>query len=397
MKNKKYNILIINTLYYPLRVGGAEKSVQFLAESLAARGHAVSVATLGTEQVLTKNIFNNVTVYRLPIANIYHPTQAGTARSAYKFLWHIKDIYNYNMYNYIYKIMQDTLPNIVHTHNIAGFSVAIWAAAKRLGLPLIHTLRDYYLACPKTTMFANGKNCAKPCLQCQMFSAYKRQASKHVDIVTGVSAFVLRRHLKLNYFPYSKIKVIYNPYGQHPIERRGLPTSAGIRFGFIGAINQAKGIERLLAAYAKVRNAPGALLVAGKGTEEYMQHLTIQYPDTSFEFLGFVQPADFFSRINVLVVPSLWHDPAPRVVLEAMSYGVPVIGSNRGGIPELVGDAGWVFDPDHPDELRELMEHLARNPGIVEEYSRRALKHVAAFDADTSVQEYIDVYHSVIR
>ena len=136
--------------------------------------------------------------------------------------------------------------------------------------------------------------------------------------------------------------------------------------------------------------------VAGRAPRKYKEYLQAEYSKLSIEWEGFVAPAELFSKINVLIVPSLWHDPAPRVVLEAMSYGIPVIGSARGGIPELIGDAGWVFDPDIPGELEARMEYVLQNPDVVEEYSQRALERVSKFDIETSVRKYIEIYQSLL-
>lgn len=55
-----------------------------------------------------------------------------------------------------------------------------------------------------------------------------------------------------------------------------------------------------------------------------------------------------FAATKILLVPSLWHDSGPRVSVEALSMGIPAVVSNRGGLPELVGDAGIVIDPPAP-------------------------------------------------
>ena len=68
--------------------------------------------------------------------------------------------------------------------------------------------------------------------------------------------------------------------------------------------------------------------------------------DKRIRWLGFVNQAQFFQEIDILVVPSIWHDTAPLVILEAYSHGIPVLGSNRGGIPELIcPDTGWSMNP----------------------------------------------------
>ncbi len=69
-------------------------------------------------------------------------------------------------------------------------------------------------------------------------------------------------------------------------------------------------------------------------------------------------------RADVLVVPSRWPDPCPLTVGEGMATGVPVVAARSGGIPELLGDAGVLFDPARPAELAEALARLAEDPEL---------------------------------
>lgn len=94
-----------------------------------------------------------------------------------------------------------------------------------------------------------------------------------------------------------------------------------------------------------------------------------------------------FAATRVLLVPSLWHDSGPRVVVEALSHGIPSVVSNRGGIAELVGDAGIVIDPPAPLVQHhwlvppiteaipwvEALRHLLHDPLFYEQYHQAAL------------------------
>jgi glycosyltransferase involved in cell wall biosynthesis len=73
---------------------------------------------------------------------------------------------------------------------------------------------------------------------------------------------------------------------------------------------------------------------------------------------------DFFSRIDCLVVPSEWLDPAPLVVNEARARGIPVIGARIGGIPELVSErsASLLFPAGDAAALRGRLEAFAGDP-----------------------------------
>jgi glycosyltransferase involved in cell wall biosynthesis len=110
------------------------------------------------------------------------------------------------------------------------------------------------------------------------------------------------------------------------------------------------------------------LLIAGRGEEQYEKGLRERYGDADdIKFLGFIKPADFFAQVDVAIVPSLWNDTLPSVVFESLGYGVPVVGSRRGGIPEMVLDGvnGLVFEPDDPASLVSAIVKLRDDPALL--------------------------------
>lgn len=109
-------------------------------------------------------------------------------------------------------------------------------------------------------------------------------------------------------------------------------------------------------------------------------------------FLGFVTPEAFYPNVDVVVVPSLLHESLSRAVLEAHSFARPVIGATRGGIPEALGDAGWLFDPDDGDALVRIMKQLVDQPEVIAEKSVLARSRAARFSPANIVVEYERVY-----
>ncbi|MBV6623399.1 MAG: glycosyltransferase family 4 protein [Rivularia sp. (in: Bacteria)] len=392
-------IFLINTLYHPNIVGGAERSVQFLAESLVQEGYeAVVVTTIdGKDKV---DYLNGVKVYYLSLKNLYHPYvnhKETKVNSALKPLWHTFDIYNPLMAAKVEKIIVAERPDLVHTNNIAGFSVAIWQLIKKLRLPLVHTLRDYYLICSrKYIMFRNGQNCESPCFDCKAYSFAKRQVSNSVDVVIGISQFILDRHLNLNYFSQTSCqKVIYNSYQAKAYSRT---ESSRLRLGYLGRIEQAKGFYFLLQTLQKLSNQNWELNVGGRITDEKIANLRSRYPLPNVNYLGFVKPEVFFSEIDVLVVPSLWQEPLGRIVLEAYAYGVPVIGSNRGGIPEIIdsGSTGFVFNPEREETLLEIIEKFMDNRNLSFKMGKNALTKSHLFSNKTILNSYMETYKNSI-
>jgi hypothetical protein len=98
-------IAIINTLYAPNQIGGAEKSVQTLAENLCLTGNKVLVICLGKES--SSYHLNGVLVKVLKIENSYWPFELGVKKAYQKFLWHLKDASNTKYENTIGKFLSD--------------------------------------------------------------------------------------------------------------------------------------------------------------------------------------------------------------------------------------------------------------------------------------------------
>ncbi|WIF05248.1 glycosyltransferase [Serratia sp. B1] len=125
------NILIVNTLYAPFKVGGAEVSVQLLAEELVSKGDRVRVVCLHDEKFRKQTEINGVEVVYLPLKNLYWPFSNEQKGKLSKVVWHLVDNFNPMMGKAFSRELDDFNPDVVHTNNISGFSVAIWDCVKK--------------------------------------------------------------------------------------------------------------------------------------------------------------------------------------------------------------------------------------------------------------------------
>ena len=117
------HVLLINTLYPPDSVGGAERSVSLIARALVRLGVRVSVLCLTRGEAATAQE-DGITVMRRPLRNLYWAF--GTPRTALKYVWHAVDTYNPLMTPAVTRAIDEAAPDIVHTHNLSGFSVSAW-------------------------------------------------------------------------------------------------------------------------------------------------------------------------------------------------------------------------------------------------------------------------------
>lgn len=391
-------IAYINSFYAPDEVGGAEKSVRFLAEAMVRQGHEACVITLGPERATSE--LNGVRIERLPIANVYDPLDASPKPGWKKLLWHGLDSYNIKGAKAVGLVLDQWQADVAHTNNVAGFSVAVWQQLAARRIPIVHTLRDYYMLCPNTAMFKGGKPCETRCTECRVLGTPRAHATRLVHTVIGNSHFILNKHKAYGLFPQAQADVIYNAYA--PAEHCP-PRTPGqaIRFGYIGRIAPTKGVETLIDA-AKLAMSSGPafeVLIGGDGDEAYIDSLKRRARGLPVRFLGRVKPEDFYTQLDWTVVPSLWDEPLARVIFESFCHSVPVIGSSTGGTPELVqeGRNGHLFEAGNAHQLADIMAKASPAGGDASVWRSACLEGASIFAPAYVCGRYVTAYQQAAQ
>ncbi|MBK1620623.1 hypothetical protein CKO42_19760 [Lamprobacter modestohalophilus] len=174
-----------------------------------------------------------------------------------------------------------------------------------------------------------------------------------------------------------------------------------LRVAFVGRADPVKGLHVLIDA---VRSLPQSLPIevgffGPYWSEAYGVGLARQVRgDGRFQTPEQLAPTDLMQRLaayDVCVVPSLWLETGPLVVLEAFAAGLPVVGSRLGGIAELVSDGqdGLLFEPGNAAELATCLRHLADEPALLERL-RSGIRQPRTM-ADVA-REMADLYRELI-
>jgi glycosyltransferase involved in cell wall biosynthesis len=182
--------------------------------------------------------------------------------------------------------------------------------------------------------------------------------------------------------------------------------SASQRFvaGYVGRLVEEKGVDLFLEALAGLEGRWQALILgSGPAREDLLaqaRQLGLVGRVSFDEWIASPRMPAFYKGLDVLVIPSRtrpnWKEQFGRVLVEAMACGVPVIGSDSGEIPQVIGDAGLVFPEERPDVLQRHLEQLMREPDLRADLARRGRQRVverytqAQIAADT-YQVYQDV------
>jgi glycosyltransferase involved in cell wall biosynthesis len=185
----------------------------------------------------------------------------------------------------------------------------------------------------------------------------------------------------------------------------GRDPARGFLAGYVGRLVPEKGVDLLLEAVAGM-DAGWRLAIAGAGTErDHLQVLIRRLglaDRVSFEGeIPSIRMPAFYRELDVLVLPSRsrrnWVEQFGRVLIEAMACGVPVIGSDCGEIPTVVGEAGLIFPEEDTEALREHLTRLMRDLDLWADLARRGRERVLAHFTQAQVAaQTVAVYRELV-
>ncbi len=404
-------IVLLCGYYYPDTVGGTEAYVEALGHDLQRRGHKVTVAAPSSSEEKQEYTHNGLQVLRYPVAQ--DPGRAEVQRRAapkYLEVWG--------------DWLQRTRPDVVHMHSLTrGCSVAHVRAATEHDIPYYITVHVPKVTCPRGTLMRWGTTpcdgeirptrCGACVLQDRGLSkpmAWATSAASRTGIgssIPGSLGTVLQRAPLIqqrkerlqSWMESAEHVVVVADWLKEVLERNDIPgehvtvsrhglsedmcatqreaaekrilhdPSQPLRIGFVGRFTEVKGPHVLVEA---VRRLPEDValevqlygMAQSKQDQEYLSGMKQRAQDeTRVQFRGPMTDenrVDAFATFDVLAVPSIWFETGPFTVLEAFAAGIPVLGSNHGGIAERVTDGknGVLVPPGDAkawgDALRKL-------------------------------------------
>lgn len=357
-------ILLVNSLFPDLGIGGSEQSTYYLAQGLKKLGHQVAVFSQNIHDRTVIEEGGGVEIIRAAarpgtgpniFAEPYYQRLAVATQKAYPL---DKQLGEY---------LKTFKPDVVNTA-VIGRLTSLWAMIKNNNIPCVHTLRAYSSLCSRR-MIVEDEPCLRQCRDCGLARLVGRERSNMVDGVVGISSHILKTHLQSGWFRETpKRVVIANSYeaaaGAAPVGHASGPAAKPYEFGYIGRLHHTKGVELFLEALDALRletGRPHPTIIAGAGDPSFEWRLRSRFEGENTHFTGYVKPEYFFDRVRYCVVPSIWFEPFGRIFIESLHHGVPVIGSLRGGGSEILdeGGTGWLFEPSTPN-LKEALGRASR-------------------------------------
>jgi len=325
-------------------------------------------------------------------------------------------IYSLSAARQVTRINSQQKQTIAHVHNLYPLlSPSVLISCRRAGVPVVMSCHNYRLICPTGKLFNDGKickccfggreywcilkNCREDTLESICYALWALVARKlrffhgNVTLFIAVSKFV-KSQLALAGFDRNRIVVVPNMVH---IPKFSTDPFQGKYVAFIGRLSPEKGVDTLLAA---ARQAELPIRLAGDYSS---RHEYGEKKSNNIYFLGQLtrsQLEEFYNNARFLVIPSLWFETFGLVAAEAMAYGLPVIASKIGGLPEVVEDGvtGLLFEPGDSEQLAQKMKLMWENPELCRRMGHAGRdKAIHEYSEDIYYRRLITVYERAIE
>lgn len=381
--------------------GGAERYFLDLARLLEKNGIETAKFSMASE----KNLPDRYEKYFIPEID-FNAGFFQLSRSFFRYLGRI--FYSFEAAGQFEKLIRDFRPDIVHLQNIYHqISPSIIDTAKKHGLPVIMHLHDYKLICPNYKLYDGRRLCMKckggKYYQCALNRCLKGSYLK--SFLASLEMYfhhkVLKIYDKVDLFiaPSAYMKSVCVDFGIREdriavvpnfVEPAEFPEGGRKDYVlFLGRLSEEKGLSVLIDAYREPDGKPKLKIVGdGPEAEKCREETAASGLEERIEFTGALYGEALGQAIagaKALIVPSVWPENLPYVVLEAFQAGKPVIASKLGGLEEMIRDGqnGFLFEPGNPRELSRAIARLAScDPERLSSQARQAaedyssLKHL---------------------
>jgi glycosyltransferase involved in cell wall biosynthesis len=433
--------------YLPVRIGGIEVYVHSLNQLLKKKGHDVKVLVPNFPgETPYSNEFEGIPVLSYNEFNNTTPEEFGG------------NVPGKGLPAFI-KILQAEKPDVVHFHQLTssnGISLFHIEAAKNLGIKVIYTNHLAGLTCQTGKLvYRNKKSCdgkirELKCAVCDLkqynineplawmlmhtgrslsyvmpglpnskskalkpllhFNRIREKKQKVTRLLELADRFIVitdwyHNVLKQNNFDVSRVRVIKQAL---PISKELFTGNKNIninqeplRLVFIGRIFPDKGLLVLLRALSEIDSNKVSLDIYGQVDDNnYLQQCKELHAGmNNIAYKGYISSSEIVSQLrnyHMLILPSVVAEMAPLVIQESFAAGVPVVGSNIGGIAEEIKDGlnGFLFEMGNSLQLKNILESLIKDRALLSNMADH-IKSPLPFNV---VSEQVEQqYHDVLK
>lgn len=369
-------ILMVNKFFYIK--GGSETYYFALKDLLEKKGHIVIDFSMKDEKNY-KSLYSDYFVNNVDYnSKMNLAKQLKAARNI---------IYSMEAKHKLERLIKKTKPDIAHLHIFQHqLSPSILDVFKKYNIPVVYTAHDLKMLCSNYVMMTRGEICEKckggkyiNCLKnkcvknsslksvVNMIEGYIHKWRKSYDVIDRIITPSIFYRNKFIEFGVNADRVIHLP---NCLEREcphvNVLEEREAYFLYFGRLSREKGIITLIKA---IENTSLQLYVAGEGEckeeiEAYIRENNMQ----NVKMLGFMSGQnliDIVGNARAVILPSEWYENGPYSAIEALQMGRPIVGTELGGIPELIDGNGSIFPHGNIEILRDILLNFPQ-PGTKE-------------------------------
>jgi glycosyltransferase involved in cell wall biosynthesis len=333
-------VLVVQNFYDDFPIGGAELLCRDIVAGLKGLGHEIRVLS-------TNRGRSAYAGSELPFLKCF--PWASDAREfkkiSSKLKWASTSRRNYSITE---GVIRDFSPSVIYLHNLEWVTASPLLASVESGKKIVlHAHNHQYLELWKSVKAATTR--------AALHKLFKMIPGMGDAKVIAISRFIADELLSEG-FPGDRVKVIYNGLPEDILKKSDSALPRQKKAVFVGSLSPHKGVHVAIEAIGILKNKGFHLpleIIGKAGTDDYLSELRTLAKrldvDGDVIFVGPLKREDILKRlrtVELLLFPSRWEEAFGLVAIEAMTSGAIVIGSNRGAIPEVIGDAGFVVEPE---------------------------------------------------
>ncbi|MBW4630349.1 MAG: glycosyltransferase family 4 protein [Iphinoe sp. HA4291-MV1] len=317
-------------------------------------------------------------------------------------------------------------PDIVHIHNFFPLlSPAVYDACQDAKIPIVQTLHNYRLGCPKAMPFRDGKIC-EDCIgkvvpwSGVVHGCYRGSWVQSASVATMLTFHTFRgtwqnrvdAYIALTNFHKDKMVQAGLPKDKIHIKPNFVPapkfqseTSKLKNYAlFVGRLSQEKGVAMLIDAYAQ-SNLSIPLKIVGDGPldEVLRQQVQTKGLGENITFLGRQNKAtvlELMYNAKFLIFPSIWYEGFPLAIAEAFACGLPVIAPKLGSMAEIVEDGltGLHFEAGNSLDLAAKINWAITHPEVLDTMEINArCTYESKYTPEANYKQLMEIYNQVIN
>lgn len=312
------------------------------------------------------------------------------------------------------KLILDIKPDIAHIGHLNHLSTGLVDELNKQKIPIVFTLHDFWLMCPRGQFLTRSigkehnfqlcsgqqdRKCASDCYRVY-FSGNEQDEEQDIEnwsswthqrmietkaIIGKVDLFIAPsnylRNRFISDFAVPESKIIFLDYGfptEYLTQTEKSKEKTNFTFGYIGTHITSKGVNQLIEAFREI-DEPATLKIYGRhnGQSTNALKLLAATSKNKIEFVGeYINhnlANDVFSKVDCIVVPSIWAENSPLVIHEAQSCKVPVITADFGGMKEYVQHKvnGLLFEHRNTNSLKEQLRFAIANPNLLKQFGEK--------------------------